>query len=95
MAEYDIGTAVTLTATFRNDDGALADPTAVTITVKKPSGTTDVYTGGALTHPSTGVYEVVVTPTESGNWRWKAVGTGAVTVAEQDVFQVARDRVLA
>lgn len=62
---------------FRDRAGALVDPTGVTLTVTDPAGTTQTFTGAALTHPSTGVYEAEVTVDVPGYWRYRLEGSVA------------------
>lgn len=85
------GTLATVRGTFRDDTGALADPTTVTLKVLKPDGTTTTY--AAPTHASTGVYEQDVTFADGGDYwlRWES--TGAPTVAGEDVVNVLPSRV--
>jgi uncharacterized phiE125 gp8 family phage protein len=76
---YALGQPVPITVTVRDSDGLPADATTVTLTVTKPDGTTDPFTGGALTHPSTGVYQVDYAATLAGlhTVRWVATGVNA------------------
>lgn len=68
---------VRLRATFTRL-GALADPTAVTVTVKDPAGTKTVYTyaGSQIVKDSTGVYHYDLTVNQAGTWtyRWRSTG---------------------
>lgn len=68
------------TRIFTNEGDPFADdgtPVAVaaTITVVKPDGTSDDYTGGQLSSPSTGVYEVSVDLDQAGEWLYRFSGT--------------------
>lgn len=86
--EYTVGDQPTLTATFAAAAGTPVDPTAVTITVHKPNGTT---VNPSPAHVSTGVYQVTVFLDTPGVWKWKAVGTGAAVAAsrpEDGTFRV-------
>jgi len=76
MADRDIGDVVTVTGTFRNAAGALANPTAVTLRVRAPDGTTTLV---AHTVVSTGIYTADILPNQAGAWyyRWLATGVGA------------------
>lgn len=80
----------TITFTFRNAAGALADPTTVTALVMSPSGLVAEYPGaGAIGNPSIGVYEIQFLPDESGPWPWRAVGDGNdVNVVEEGIVWV-------
>lgn len=74
MATYDLGDVVTLTFEIRDTSGALADATAVTLTVTLPDGTPQPLTP---THPSTGTYQANYTPSATGRYVARLVATGA------------------
>lgn len=64
---------------FTGPNGQPLDPTAVTLTVQDPTGVKTTYSGGQVTHDSTGVYHVDVDTTgKAGTWsyEWKSTGTG-------------------
>ena len=82
------GTTQTVTATFRDAAGVLTDPTAITITSVSPTGTQTAYTGGQLTHVSTGVYRVSVPFSSAGPWYVVAAGTGLVAVVSETLVDV-------
>lgn len=90
MSTYDVGDTRTLTGTFRNAAGALTDPTAVVLTVRKPDGTETVT---STTHASTGVYTAAVSFDQSGVWRYRFEGTGTVAEAGEQMLTVRRQRV--
>jgi hypothetical protein len=80
--------------------GVATDPTAVTMTVTKPTGTSTVYawpTPGvgqsALTKEGTGRFYADVALDVAGVWRMRLAGTGAVATAEERSFVVRRSRV--
>lgn len=88
---FDLGDLIELKITFRNDSGAVADPTSPTLAIHKPDGTTTTYvypTDAQLVKDSTGVYHVNYAPTMAGTHHWRGSGTGAVTAAEQGAFFV-------
>ena len=66
-----VGEARTLRATW-TADGDLVDPDTVVLTVRDPD---DNITTPAVTNPSVGVYEVLHTFDEVGNWYWEWTGT--------------------
>lgn len=72
---YPAGQTLTDQATFKNADGALYNPTTVTVEVRNPNGS---ITNPSPTNISTGVYRVNI-PLQHGvtRWRWDGV-TGAV-----------------
>ena len=85
---YDIGDQPTVTATIRDIDGDLADPTAVTVDFIDPSGTqTD---GGAATSSSTGIYTWTFPDAldDWGRWRVKFYATGTLVAAEEIIVLV-------
>ena len=90
MADYIVGDAVTLGATFTNSAGTATDPTAVTLEVKDPSGTTTTYTYSLaeITKVSTGVYSKAISLTASGWWYYEWQGTGTVAKVENGKFHV-------
>lgn len=96
MNTYDIGDVIKTTCTFSVDDAA-TDPTTVTLTVKKPSGTATSYTyaAGDITKSSTGVYSMGIPVTEAGLWWYEWVGTGTAATAEQGNFFVRKRMVTA
>lgn len=85
MTTYDIGDLVTLTATLTNTAGTLSDPTSVTLTVRKPDGSSSTVSN---TRSSTGVYTADVTIDQAGEWNYRWEGTGALVVAEEGQFYV-------
>lgn len=89
---HDIGDTKVLTGTFRNASGALANPTTVTLRVRKPDGTTSTVSNS---NSSTGIYTASVPLDQSGVWRYKWWGTGAVAEAGEGWFTVRRERVAA
>lgn len=77
--EYHVGDDIKVTAAFRVDRVETA-PTAVFADIYKPSTgtvpTVITYPAATLTSPRTGVYELVVDCTESGEWSvvWRSTG---------------------
>ena len=73
---YDLGDVVTLGIQIKDAFQALADATAVVVTITAPDATTPTPT---IIHPSTGIYTVTFTPTVPGRHkvRWVATGTNA------------------
>src|SRR6185295_8865126 len=80
---YQVGDPLPLTGTFRNSAGNLADPTTVTLSVRKPDG--------ALLTPTptstlTGIWTYTVpsaTNDTPGLWWYTFTGTGAVAAVQQ------------
>jgi hypothetical protein len=82
---------------FTDLTGTPADPTAVTLTVKKPDGTMLVYgwpvagATGTLSREAVGRFSADVMLDQSGEWTFHLAGTGTVTAAAQGYLVVARD----
>lgn len=81
-----VQTRVGLYVTFRNRDGALADPTTVVCKVLSPAGATTTPT---VTQDGTGLYHTEVTLTEEGTWSYRFEGTGTVVAAFEENIRVA------
>jgi hypothetical protein len=82
FATYDLGDPVTLAHTFS------ADPTTVTLEVRRPSG---VWSTVAPTKVSPANYLYTFTPDVSGVWRWKWTGTGPGADVETGALVVRGD----
>jgi hypothetical protein len=87
---YELGDVAVLNVTF-SVDGTPTDPTTVTLTIRKPDGSTTDYTGGQLVHDSAGVYHVAVDCDQPGDWTYRFVGTGAAADVETGIFYVKPD----
>jgi hypothetical protein len=90
---YDIGDNPRLTATFRNEADAVADPTSIVAKYRKPDGTVVTLTYGvdlALYKDSTGIYHTDITVDMAGRWYYRFVGTGNVIAAEETYFDVEK-----
>lgn len=87
---YEVGQVVTLTGTFTNAAGVAADPTAITLYIKVPTGaiTTLTYAGSDLTKIGTGVYTYNFAIAMSGRHWYRYVGTGAVVAASESSLDV-------
>ena len=84
----DIGDRVRLFATFKGEDGDVADPDAVYLLVRKPDGTVVPITDLTHTVEGSGYYSAEVDVDQSGRWDVHWEGTGAVTAAEESSFYV-------
>ena len=82
---YDKGDRARLKATFSDDAGALADPTAVVLRIKDPTG---AVTTPAPTRDSLGVYSYALSLNAEGEWHYRFEGTGAVEAAGERVLRV-------
>lgn len=84
------GTRPSVEVTFRDVDDALANPTAVRVITRDPSGDQVTYNtpNAAITNPSTGlwVFEFPTALTEVGKWWVYVAGTaGLLASAEVSV----------
>lgn len=84
---YDIGDQVTLQATFTLANGTLANPGTVVCRVRQPDGTLQTVT--PVSNPSTGVFQAVFAPAQSGEHWYRFEGTGGSAVgADEAAFIV-------
>lgn len=95
--EYIPGQGVLVRAEFYDRNGAVVDPTTVTLTYKKPDTSAVVSivgVAGGLTKISTGIYEYVIDTSAGpvGDWHYKFAGTGAAVGANEGVFFVRRSQ---
>ena len=71
---FDYGEVVRAKNTYTNPDtGALTDPLTVSVTVRSPNGSTTTYVYGVnagLTKISTGIYQVLISMSQTGSYRW-------------------------
>ena len=72
MSEYEVGTTVRLTATFRDLLNALATPTTISGYVFLPDGTE--YTATTITSSSVGNYYFQYTVTQEGDHTYRFIG---------------------
>jgi hypothetical protein len=86
---YDLGDIAVLSVTF-TVAAAPTDPTTVAATVRKPDGTTTVYTT-EIVHDGTGRYHLNVVCDQAGEWTWKFVGTGTAADVDTGGFYVKPD----
>jgi hypothetical protein len=100
MAKYILGEPIRIEATFRNDAGALADPTAINVRVRKwplfDLLDEIVYTWPVASVPpvirdSVGEFHLDLTADVEGPWRYRVEGTGAVVDVEEALLQVKTD----
>lgn len=86
MNTYTVGTLVQLTVTFVNTSGVPADPSTITVIVKKPDLSEVTATP---TRVSTGLYTFDVSTDQTGTYAYRFVGTGAVQAAAENCFLVS------
>lgn len=75
-----VGTAITVTATFKDANGILTDPTTVVCKAEDPL---KAVTNPTTTQVSTGVYSASFIINSPGEWNVRFEGTGALTAAEE------------
>lgn len=105
MNSHDISDVVTVSTLFRVEatPGVAstltpADPTAVTLRVRKPDGVIVVYVylvGVDIVRDSLGAFHADLTPVLSGIWHYRWEGTGAAAGTQDGVFFVRPSRVVA
>lgn len=89
MAAYNRGQSVKLSVSFTDAAGAAANPTTVTCKVEEPDGTETTYTTPAITNPSTGTFQLIVVPDQSGMHTYRWAGTTGTSVAvDEDQFHI-------
>lgn len=74
----------------------LADPTTVVFTILAPDQTEQVFTSpcAEIANPSVGVYVCALTPPlPTGDYHWRAEGTGAVVASSEDAFTIVASAV--
>lgn len=88
---YEIDNPVICRASW-TVDGTATDPTTVTFKVRHPvtRATTPYVFGEAsdVTKVADGVFELRLAPDAVGDWRWRAIGTGAAKAAQTRMFKV-------
>ena len=90
---YYPGSAIRLTASFRDENGTDIDPDTLKIKAWSPQGILSQYVYGTdanVVRASAGNYYAEVTPDAAGLWRirWETTGTNA-THATEDKFNVS------
>ena len=71
---YAVGQNVRLSTEFRDDTGALYNPTTTTLKTEDPTGTE--VSQASIVNPSTGVFYKDVEATAPGTWHWRWLGDG-------------------
>jgi hypothetical protein len=90
--EVYVGARPIVEARFRDEDGVLTDPSAVTVITRDPNGDETQYDtpDGAITNPSTGVwqFQFPAAITVAGIWWIYFQGTSGVIAASQIKLRV-------
>lgn len=81
IIEYQAGSTALLTQQYVDTDGALTDPTTVTLRSRPPDG---VIRNETVTRVSEGKYTAEIEVDQAGRWvyEWKTTGGSSVTVGE-------------
>lgn len=77
------GETVTFVGTFRDREGALVDPSDVTLRLMSPSGVVGSYD---VARVSLGVWQVSRPVDGAGTWRWRMDGASPVGGAAEGRF---------
>ncbi len=88
---YKLGTRITVSTEFHDENDALVDPTVAGF-YEKPDGTIVTVDPGDITNPSTGIYEFDIDPDAAGTWAYRFEGTGTYRIANEFEFFVARSK---
>jgi hypothetical protein len=93
---FDIGDQPTITGYFTAlDTGEPANPSAITIRVRKPDGSIDIYDQADCTNPTVGTWRFLLPAPidQEGQWIVKFYGTAGIVAAQQIVFAVTCSKV--
>lgn len=89
--DLDIGDIVTVDVEFKNESGALTDPTTITFSMQQPDGaiTNYVYgTAAEVTKTAVGKYRLQFEALMCGAHVCRVVGTGTLKAAQRESFTV-------
>lgn len=85
---YNEGSRIELKATFKDKNGNLANPTAITLRVRNNAGVITTYTITDLANPSVGVWTKNIDLNTAGEWRFWFEATDGVIAADGDSLLV-------
>lgn len=88
---FDIGDRERFKATFKDDTGALKNPTTTVATLREPDGT---ITTPTINDESTGVKTVDITFTQTGRHYLRFTGTGDVVSSQGTEFYVKKRKAI-
>lgn len=93
MPTFDVGDVAIMRAKFRDPESKEpVDPTAVVFRVRKPDGTGVENTNAD--NPEVGEYVARIPVDQSGEWWWRADGTGEVEGSGETHFRVRARKVV-
>lgn len=86
---YHYDQKIKLKVKFRDENGALANPTTAVLTVKAPNG---IETTPAVSNDGTGLRSAIVTANQEGTWHWRWTGTGGTVdgAVDEGFFHVEK-----
>jgi hypothetical protein len=91
MNDYEIGDQIRLTAVFTDANGAAADPTTVTCSIRRTAGDSWSFAyPGSVTKSATGTFSCDWTCSNDGIYEYRWAGTGAVVAAGEAIFRVLK-----
>lgn len=88
---YQAPSTIRSVATFKDEDGALSDPTVVRLKVLAPDGTQNTYvylTDSEVTKASTGVYHGAILLNAGGQWEYQWESDGTPDAAHKRTIEV-------
>lgn len=90
LDSYPLGGSIGASTTFADVNGAPANPTTVTLAVRKPDGTLVTYTSTAaqLENPAVGLWRRKIVGDQAGWWHLVWTGAGAVVAVGEDEWTV-------
>jgi len=91
MSDITLGELVKCTGIFKNQAGALVDPSNVFFEVIAPETTKVSYQYGAgpeVVRDSLGTFSVLVSANKCGAWNYRFYATGTGQGAQEGAFQV-------
>lgn len=86
MASFALGQKIRITATFKDENGAEADPSAVYCQIKDEAGTVTSYqytVDPEVVKDNTGIYHLDVDLDAVGWWYWRWYSTGNYQAANE------------
>jgi hypothetical protein len=87
---FEIGQRLRVTAQFKDESSAPANPSTVTARMRLPNGTVS---SPSVTNPSTGMYRVEHVPTLPGLYKVRVTGSGGIDQSQVIEFVVNHDEV--
>lgn len=88
VSVYGVGILVRIAVDFQDGDGNSADPTTVTLKLRKPDGVlqSETYNPGNIVKSSVGNYYFDVTVDVMGYWHYRWEGDGTIEAVQEKSF---------